>query len=240
MPSKHSAYITLFGEDIEYRTVESEDATQPRIDIDIHEVKVVLPTGSEVDPQKLLQESAQWVVEKWRKYDRYREQAPSRNFVEGESWPYLGEYRGLSVEPVEEHQITDEKLILSKIAVETGSIKSELESFYRQKARTHLQERIQHYSERMVVEPRQLELRNQRTRWASCSPKQTLSFNWRLIMAPPDVIDYIVVHELAHLQEQYHTNRFWDIVSQYDPDYQAHAKWLKENSPNLIFTADDL
>lgn len=240
MPSKQSAHITLFGEDIEYRTVESEDATQPRIDVDIHDVKVVLPTGSEVDSEELLQENAQWVVEKKRKYDRYREQAPSRKFVEGESWPYLGKPRELSVGPVEEHQVVNKQLILAKAAVEAESIKSELESFYRQKARTHLQERIQHYSERMGVEPRQLELRNQRTRWASCSPKQTLSFNWRLIMAPPDVIDYIVVHELAHLQEQNHTNRFWDIVSQYDPDYQAHAEWLKKNSPKLIFTADDL
>ncbi len=240
MPSNQSPHVTLFGETVEYRVVESEDATQPRIDVDIHEVKVVLPSGSDVDPENLLQENAKWVVEKKRKFDSYRDQAPSRNFVEGASWPYLGESRELSVESVEEHHVADEMLILSKADVKERSIKSELESFYRQEARTHLQERIQHYSERMGVEPRQLELRNQRTRWASCSPKQTLSFNWRLIMAPPDVIDYIVVHELAHLQERNHTNRFWDIVSQYDPDYQAHAEWLKKNSPKLIFTDDDL
>lgn len=240
MPSNQSPHVTLFGDTVEYRIVESDDATQPRIDVDIHEVKVVLPSGSDVDPENLLQENAKWVVEKKRKFDNYRDQAPSRNFVEGASWPYLGDLRELSVELVEEHHVSDENLILSKAAVEARSIKSELESFYRQEARTHLQERIQHYSERMGVEPRQLELRNQRTRWASCSPNQTLSFNWRLVMAPPNVIDYIVVHELAHLQEQNHTNRFWHIVSQYDPNYQAHAEWLKENSPKLIFTADDL
>lgn len=240
MPSNQSPHVTLFGDTVEYRVVESDDATQPRIDVDIHEVKVVLPSGSDVDPENLLQENAKWVVEKKRKFDSYRDQTPSRNFVEGASWPYLGESRELSVESVEEHHVADETLILSKVPVEATSIKSELESFYRQEARTHLQERIQHYSERMGVEPRQLELRNQRTRWASCSPNQTLSFNWRLIMAPPDIIDYIVVHELAHLQEQNHTNRFWDIVSQYDPDYQDHAEWLKENSPKLIFTDDDL
>ena len=92
----------------------------------------------------------------------------------------------------------------------------------------------------MDVEYDKLELRNQRTRWASCSVQRTLSFNWRLVMAPPDVIDYVVIHELAHLRERNHTRRFWQLVRQYDPDYEQHVEWLKENSVRLIFTEEDL
>lgn len=92
----------------------------------------------------------------------------------------------------------------------------------------------------MGIEPGKLELRNQRTRWASCSPQRTLSFNWRLVMAPDDVIDYVVIHELAHLREKNHTRRFWSIVREQDPDYEQHLDWLKVNSSKLIFTEADL
>jgi predicted metal-dependent hydrolase len=74
----------------------------------------------------------------------------------------------------------------------------------------------------MDVVPGKLDLRNQRTRWANCSPQLTLSFNWCLVMAPDNVIDYVVIYELTHLQERNHTRRFWDIVWQFDPEYETH------------------
>ncbi len=85
-----------------------------------------------------------------------------------------------------------------------------------------------------------IELRNQRTRWGSCSTGGTLSLNWRLIMAPPDVVDYIVVHELAHLTEQHHGEAFWQQVADQIPNYQEKSNWLNQNSAKLIFTQDDL
>lgn len=77
-------------------------------------------------------------------------------------------------------------------------------------------------------------IRDQKTRWGSCSAKGTLSFNWRLMLAPPAVLDYVVVHELCHLTHMDHSKAFWALVESVCPDYRAHRKWLKEHGHELI------
>lgn len=92
----------------------------------------------------------------------------------------------------------------------------------------------------MGTEYESLELRNQRTRWGSCSTNGTISLNWRLIMAPPDIIDYLVVHELAHLIEQNHGRNFWQLIEEQIPEYKQKAEWLEQNSTTLIYSKQDL
>ncbi|MDE6404610.1 MAG: M48 family metallopeptidase [Lachnospiraceae bacterium] len=77
-------------------------------------------------------------------------------------------------------------------------------------------------------------IRDQKTRWGSCSAKGTLSFNWRLMLAPPAVLDYVVVHELCHLTHMDHSKAFWTLVESVCPDYRIHRKWLKEHGAELI------
>ena len=77
---------------------------------------------------------------------------------------------------------------------------------------------------------------DQKTRWGSCSNNGTLSFSWRLMLAPPRVLDYVVIHEICHLTYMDHSKNFWDLVSVYDPDYKEHRKWLKENGDSLILS----
>lgn len=76
-------------------------------------------------------------------------------------------------------------------------------------------------------------IRDQKTRWGSCSGRGTLSFNWRLILAPPEILDYVVVHELCHLTHMNHSKKFWELVGSVIPDYKAKRKWLKENGHTL-------
>lgn len=240
MPSETSSSLRVFDETINYEVRQSEDATEPRIDVDIHGVTVVLPAGSNIDPHQLLEENARWVLEKWRNYESHREQAPSRSFEPGETFPYRGSDLPVEVTGVDTSRVESDAFVLAADAVEKTDIQDELEALYRREARAVFKSRIDHHADGMGVEPGKLELRNQRTRWASCSPQRTLSFNWRLVMAPDDVIDYVVVHELAHLREKNHTRRFWNIVQRYDPNYEEHIDWLTENSARLIFTEDDL
>jgi len=240
MPSENAGSLQVFDKTIDYDIQRSEDATQPRIDVDIHDVTVVLPVESDVDPQELVDDNARWILKKWRKYEDHRDQAPSRSFEQGESFPYCGSDRKIEVRDVDESRVTMEAFVLSADVVDDSSIQDTLEDLYRREARDHLQDRIDYYATEMDVDPSRLELRNQRTRWASCSVQRTLSFNWRLIMAPPDVIDYVVIHELAHLRERNHTHRFWQLVGQYDQEYEHHVEWLKENGVQLIFTEEDL
>lgn len=77
-------------------------------------------------------------------------------------------------------------------------------------------------------------IRDQKTRWGSCSAKGTLSFNWRLMLAPPAVLDYVVVHELCHLTHMDHSKAFWSLVESICPDYRTHRKWLKDHGQELI------
>ena len=232
--------IDLLGNPIEYEVRRSGDANEPRIDVDIHGVTVVLPDSENARPSRLLKENAAWVVDQQRKYDTYREQVPDRTFEAGESFPFLGQDRELVIEPRRKHEVGEDSIRLRKSAVEQSSVKQVLENFYRSRAREYLTDRTDHYAERMGVEYEKLELRNQRTRWGSCSTGGTISLNWRLIMAPPDVVDYLVVHELAHLTEQHHGREFWQFVGEHVPNYKEKAEWLEQNSTNLIFTKSDL
>ena len=82
-----------------------------------------------------------------------------------------------------------------------------------------------------------ISIRDQKTRWGSCSSEGNLSFNWRLILAPPDVLDYVVIHELCHRKEMNHSKEFWALVESLMPEYKERRKWLRENGNNLTLDA---
>lgn len=240
MPETTSRETELLGEVVSYDVRRSADATDPRIDVDIQGVTVVLPQDSSEEPVTLLAENAAWVVEKKRKYDAYREQVPEWRFESGETFPYLGEPHEVVVERRGSSDVVDSTLALAQHHVEQTSVKRALETLYRRKARERFETRADHYAAEMGVEYELIEVRNQRTKWGSCSTTGTLGLNWRLMMAPPKVVDYVVVHELAHLRESNHDDAFWSLVADHDPDYEAHAEWLEEHSTRLIFSESDL
>jgi predicted metal-dependent hydrolase len=93
---------------------------------------------------------------------------------------------------------------------------------------------------RIGVAYRRLRIGDQRTVWGSCSPRGTLSFNWRLVLAPREVLDYVVVHELCHLHVPDHSKRFWRLVERHRPEWRAQREWLREYGPELLgFSAAD-
>ena len=89
------------------------------------------------------------------------------------------------------------------------------------------------------VEYEQIEVRNQRTKWGSCSTSGTLGLNWRLMVASVEIIEYVLIHELAHLRVPDHSSGFWDLVAEHDPVYESHAEWLTQNSARLVFSEED-
>ena len=89
--------------------------------------------------------------------------------------------------------------------------------------------RVAYYAEKLGVSYGKITLRQQKTRWGSCSSEKNLNFNWKLILAPPEVLDYVVVHELCHLKEMNHSKAFWDEVGKVMPEYETYKLWLKEN-----------
>ena len=105
----------------------------------------------------------------------------------------------------------------------------ELEAAYRKEARERLKERADHFAGKMGVDYNRIAIKAAKTRWGSCSTKGNLNFHWKLILMPPEVLDYVVVHELAHRKEMNHSPRFWAEVERILPDYRERRRWLKEN-----------
>ena len=127
-----------------------------------------------------------------------------------------------------------------KIRVRPGrdeSLWPPLRAWLVRRADAHIQDRVAHYAPEMGVKARSAEMREWRRRWGECRPDQAhLRFNWRLIMLPPEIIDYVVVHELAHLLAPGHNPRFWGVVATILPDYQARRRWLNQyGSPFLLW-----
>ena len=104
---------------------------------------------------------------------------------------------------------------------------------YRDKAREIFEQKVSYYAQMMGVSYGRIAIRDQKTRWGSCSGEGNLNFNWRLIFAPAGGLDYVVVHELAHRKEMNHSPRFWMVVEDTMPEYRKYQKWLKENGRGL-------
>jgi hypothetical protein len=107
-------------------------------------------------------------------------------------------------------------------------------AFLRAAARADLAERVAAHAARLGTRPRSLSVKDTRSRWGSCSVAGALSFSWRLVCAPPEVLDYVAAHEVAHLREMNHSPRFWSLVAECCPDWRRHRRWLKEHGSALL------
>jgi predicted metal-dependent hydrolase len=103
----------------------------------------------------------------------------------------------------------------------------------REHARERFLERTAFWAPRLGVAYKRVFIKDQRTLWGSCSREGNLNFNWRIAKAPPEILDYLVIHELAHLREMNHSPRFWAVVAEHCPDYKVHRKWLRLNAEFL-------
>lgn len=108
-----------------------------------------------------------------------------------------------------------------------------MEKRYRNAARAMFESRTAHYQKSTGGHYVSITVRDQKSRWGSCSSRGTLSFNYRLIFAPPVILDYVVVHELCHLTHMNHSKDFWNMVASVMPDYKLHRKWLREHGGEL-------
>jgi predicted metal-dependent hydrolase len=125
----------------------------------------------------------------------------------------------------------------NKLLISTGSrngvIPKILEKWYRQQAATIFRQKADGFKEAMGLRYNNIYIRGQKTRWGSCSPSGNLTLNWKLLMAPEDIIDYVVIHELAHLKHMNHSKKFWDMVGQYCPGWAKYRKWLITHEDEL-------
>ena len=168
---------------------------------------------------------------------------PPRRFVSGESLPYLGRSVPLTVHPtgsgavaVRFHHWRFDVDVPGSLQGEerVARVRAAVEEWYRERAALKLPPRVDRVARLLGVQPKEVLIRNQRRRWASCAPDGTLRFNWRAIVAPPALVDYIVAHELAHLRVRGHTPEYWAVVAHAVPDYRRRRERLREIGPLLV------
>ncbi len=167
--------------------------------------------------EEFVAKHANW-VEKKREEVRAMQPEPPRQYLAGEQFLFLG--RPYSLEIVRNTAKTLELADSFKLSEsEQRNAEAVFRSWYRKQAARIIGERVAYFAKLFGLDVRSMRITSARTRWGSCSPKGVLSFSWRLLMTPPEVIDYVIVHELAHTVHHNHSKHFWDLVEKWMPDY---------------------
>lgn len=132
-------------------------------------------------------------------------------------------------------KIADREIIVTAPDEEHETVRKLLESWYIKTARRYFGERVLLLCDVINHQVMKITIRSQRSRWGSCSSRKTISLNWRLILAPDWVSDYVIYHELAHLSYMNHSEKFWQLVASYYPNYRKAERWLKNHHDLLNF-----
>ncbi|MGH2873967.1 MAG: M48 family metallopeptidase, partial [Solirubrobacteraceae bacterium] len=177
--------------------------------------------------QEAVRELRPWIDRRLAEADRQRAAVRAR----GDTLPYLGDTLTLKPEPGRTRVLRrDDQLLVPMGAGHHAA----LERWYRRMARREIGARLDRACAIAGFSYTRLTIRDQRTRWGSCSRAGAISFNWRLLLAPEAVLDYVIWHELCHLAFMDHSPRFWGLVARYCPEHREHAAWLKRNAGTLV------
>jgi len=212
----------------EYRIRRSPRARRVRVTVDADgSVTVTLPRRApERAAADAVRELAPWIARRRRVLAR----AAAEVARPAGTVPYLGHTLTLRPQPGRERVHRRGDLLL----VPEGDHRAALERFYRRAARAEIGPRLDAATGRTGSRYSGLTIRGQRTRWASCSSEGRMSFNWRLLLAPAEILDYVVEHEVCHLEVMDHSPRFWALLESRVPEWQAHAAWLRRYGSTLV------
>ncbi len=234
--------IKLGGKELEYSIRRSSRRTISIMIKNTGQIVVACPLKTPFAYiEKLLLEKEGWILQKLAEIREKPITVREKSFENGEVFYYLGLPYKLkivanNITPKPKVNIEAELIVLEvSETADKNKIKSFLKSWYISKARELLEQRIRLYSSEIGVFPKRTAIKEQKTRWGSCSTKGNINLNWKLIMSPLKVIDYVVIHELCHMKEMNHSKKFWQHVQSIMPDYEVYKKWLKDNGYTLAF-----
>jgi hypothetical protein len=186
-----------------------------------------------------VREHSQWIAKKRAQLRQTPPAPPPARFVEGERFRYLGQTYPLAiVERQRPALLFSDGFFMARRALPRAA--QVFQAWYRAQAAGWIGARLGQLASLHGFRYQRVRISSARTRWGSCSPRGVLSFTWRLVLAPPDVIDYVIVHELAHLEINNHSAQFWARVKSLMPDYAQQRKWLKENAKALSLFSQEI
>ncbi|MDD1701476.1 MAG: M48 family metallopeptidase [Methanoregula sp.] len=172
-------------------------------------------------------EKQDWIEKKMAEV-RSRPVAGKKQFVNGEPFLFLGTVYPLVVLPGSDAPVSlGKSFFIGERCLPHA--REFFRAWYVEKADVIVPARVAGFAAILDYRPKKIRISDTRRRWASCSTSGTLSFCWRLILAPPEVIDYVIVHELVHMRQPDHSPRFWEKVQEAMPEYRRHREWLRSN-----------
>lgn len=228
--------------------VERKSTRMKRISIRVtpDKVRVSAPArSSKREIQVFIEKNSGWILENWLKLQETIIKPPLRLYETGIKVPYLG--KDVEIRILE----TEQKMLSARYECNTDSlnigipqrisdeqrqeaVREILEKWFKMKARSIFLQKLDAWSRAMGVTYHQFRLKEQKTRWGSCSSLGNINLNWRAIMASESVIDYLVIHELSHLRYMDHSQDFWGYVARFCPEHGVYRKWLRENGHTLV------
>ena len=237
--------VTYGTTEIEYSVKRSQQRNSAEVALD-PEHGVVVTCPNDLDDNRienLVIKKAPWILQKMKQTREGVVKPSVREYVSGETYYYLGRRYRLKVIEDDSVEPYDVKLKEGRLRVRVPKFSEErlreivvpnaLRRWFNSRAEARLNERVKLYSNKVGVKPKKIVVKNQMKRWGSCTKDGIVHLNWRIIMAPMSVVDYVVVHELIHVDIERHSNDFWKKLQVILPDYERRKEWLRVNGPNL-------
>jgi predicted metal-dependent hydrolase len=197
------------------------------------EVTVCAPYFTPMDEiSRFVQEKQIWISRTIQKQSQTLRLDREKEYITGEHFYYLGQFFPLEAffEPLENAGVVFWNNCFYLNAPQNKDMRKHyFVSWYKKKAREFISERLHHFSRELRIQPQGMRITSAQTRWGSCSEENNLAFSFRLIMATPEAIDYVVVHELMHIREKNHSSKFWKLVVEVMPQFKLQRRWLRDH-----------
>lgn len=224
--------------DIEYNLLPGSDRKTTDIIIE-RDGSIVVKPPEFITPEQaddIVWSKRMWIYKNLAEWKDLNRSSVLREWVNGETFLYLGSRYRLLIDDQQENDLLlkDGRFIIkSTIINDVKAAKKTFIDFYSAKAIIRLNDRVEYYAKQLGLTPSKITVKDMTYRWASCGKNNSLQFNWRIMMAPIKIIDYVIVHELCHFNHKNHTDAFWNEIDKVMPDYPERKEWLKNKGASL-------
>lgn len=194
---------------------------------------------TDVQIQDLIESKWSWIVKKQLEQKEKTKGFKEKNYQEAEELLYLGRHYPIKIvvnasSSTASVRFVDEVLEISVQSHDETVIKKLMVKFYKQQCKRLVETRIKVYQSYFKVKPKNIKITSNKQNWGTCNSLRELTFNWKLAMAPLDVIDYVVIHEMCHMVHMNHDRSFWRLVGKYMPDYEEKQAWLQASHWKMV------
>ncbi len=234
--------ICISDTQIDYTIRQSKKARYVKLVVKDCALHVVIPSSIRLNEKTLLiienfiSQKSGWVLNKLAEIPQTPHQ---RKLIEDNKILYLGKTYDIVREQVSSKrksrvEVNEINQTVTVYDTELGNENTTIHKWYKENAKEIISARVHELHTHSKKAIKSVRIKDMKTRWGSCSSMGGLNFSWRLIMAPPEVVDYVIIHELSHFNHLNHSERFWKLVEARCPDYKTHVNWLKKEGQNLL------